>query len=365
VAGALVLFGAGWVAPEAAAVAGTVTPVEVALPAQIRVELDNDTQLFSGNLLPGSDQYYTNGWRAMYLGSGKSLPSAAWSFGNANLFSLGFSAGQNMYTPAVINTPLIQPYDQPFGAWLYVGAIGQLWWHRRLDEHPTSLTVELDGGVVGPWAFGYQFQAGTHWLFRGGDSDGTPPDPKGWSYQIGHAHNFLGANTKTVLQQEIFYTWLADMTVNGTVELGNVFVRTGAGATFRFGYRDHATLRAEQLQIPSFDSLRARDQPPPQAPPPQNFEAYLFGTIQPSYVGWNLFIQGSSDSHGLPVEPFMLDTEIGFVLRAYHFMATWTYVSQSQQARTMPEQSSSGAQPRPFLFAHQFVRIQLAWVFSK
>jgi hypothetical protein len=69
----------------------------------------------------------------------------------------GFEFGQSIYTPQNIRRPLFPPYDRPYGAWLYGGALLQA---RELGH--VLHTFSADAGVVGPQAYGKEIQTWWH-----------------------------------------------------------------------------------------------------------------------------------------------------------------------------------------------------------
>lgn len=346
------------------------------VPGGIRLLVDDDTSKFFLGLANGTDHYYTEGARLLWFSTSSPLsfslaePRRWWP----TQVGWGLTLGQSMYTPANIDDPLLQPYDRPYGAWLYGGLLARLWWLKPDDPdyHPSSLVFDLDVGVIGPWALGYQFQTGAHYAIRWGDRDGDPSDPKGWGYQIGNQHNFVGANLRTVWQRELArcrpLSWLGtELHVEGVAEVGNVFVRAGAGLFARVGYLDQGIPTMTTIHgDPSWLQDRQNPRPVDQTMPArrQAWELFLIAKAEPILVGWNLFVQGSADSHGLAAAPVVIETALGPVLRIRSFLFSWTLVTRSRETRDeLP--AVTGATERSWLFAHKFARIQIAWEFDR
>jgi hypothetical protein len=141
--------------------------------SEIQIFIENDA-------LGGTDRYYTNGIK---IGGGIPAnkvsnlftrpPNAlldAITDGASNNF--GLFIGQNLYTPRDITIAAPQPFDRPWAAWAYLGAVAQSVKEGRLH------TVEVDLGFVGPPALGRQAQ--TFWHQYVVDA----PEPKGWGNQI-------------------------------------------------------------------------------------------------------------------------------------------------------------------------------------
>ncbi len=176
---ALVL--AGLMLAAAAARADGAAPQTVDLSgSEIQIFIENDS-------FGGTDQYYTNGIK---IGGGIPADKVSRFFtrppnalldtitdGASNHFGLFF--GQNLYTPRDITIAAPQPFDRPWAAWLYVGAVAQSVKEERLH------TVEVDLGVVGPPALGEQVQTFWH------DHIVNAPEPKGWDNQIRGEPGFL------------------------------------------------------------------------------------------------------------------------------------------------------------------------------
>ena len=159
-----------------APVRATETPTEPPLDlrgSEIQMFIENDSFV-------SSDQYYTNGIK---IGGGIPAdkisnlftrpPNAlldAITDGASNHF--GLFIGQNLYTPRDITIAAPQPYDRPWAAWAYIGAVAQSVKEDRLH------TVEVDVGFVGAPALGKQVHTFWH------DYIVHAPEPQGWSHQI-------------------------------------------------------------------------------------------------------------------------------------------------------------------------------------
>jgi lipid A 3-O-deacylase len=333
--------------------------IAATVPGETRFELDDDSPSLSFGLLPGSDHYYTEGARLQWMSPGERVHENWLPLVKPTNAAWGVALGQTMYTPNSIDVPLLQPYDRPYGAWLFGGLIGRFFWleAKNPSDLPAILTVGLDVGVIGPWALGYYFQTGAHWVLRGFAPDGDPPDPKGWGYQIGRSQNLVGANLHALWQRWILRGCAWDVQVEAKGELGNVFVRGGGGLVARFGWLDSG-VPAILEEIPH---LTNDSQPAPGEPPRRDWELYVTLKAEPQLVGWNLFVEGTADSHGLSAAPVIVDFEGGLAFRFKRFLIGWTYSSRSRETRdALPIET--GAATRPRLFAHQFVRIQIAWL---
>ena len=113
---------------------------------------------FENDFLGGdTDQWYTDGWRFTY------------GVDNVGAFFIS----QNMYTPADISEPIIEPVegDRRYVGWLNLGY--SCWWN---ELGPGKLYTEASIGLTGPSALGEDIQRGIHDIFG-------HQDPKGWDTQ--------------------------------------------------------------------------------------------------------------------------------------------------------------------------------------
>src|SRR5258708_24959134 len=116
----------------------------------------------------GTDQYYTNGFKISALSGAlnnftdHSVPHPI-RFIAQTLepvsekgadYKLGVSLGQNLYTPVNIHTPVPQPNDRPYAAWLYAGTVFQNYLPAQRRDGSTGVprldVYEFNVGTVGP-----------------------------------------------------------------------------------------------------------------------------------------------------------------------------------------------------------------------
>jgi len=201
-------------------------------------QLEND--LFSG-----TDQHYTNGTRISWLSPGGEtferlelarnfLESIALDDNDNNkdkAVRLGFSFGQDMYTPQDRYTTTLITDDRPYAAWLY-GAVS-LHTISNPDSWNKSLeSVELALGVVGPAALGEETQDFVH-EFQFIDTF------EGWDNQI---HNEPGI--ALLYERKWRLGEPTDLGVLGEFDaiphvglsLGNISTQAGVGGAIRWGW---------------------------------------------------------------------------------------------------------------------------------
>lgn len=140
-------------------------------------QLHWDNDVWGGG---GSDRWYTNGvrlswsWNAQAttaLGRGLDLAGKWWLW-EGSTPTLTYAVGQSMYTPANITVAGAQPYDRPWGAFLFVGATAHAYKDRGFRA------TELKLGTTGKSALGEQAQAGVHKYLTGSAR------PAGWDQQV-------------------------------------------------------------------------------------------------------------------------------------------------------------------------------------
>ena len=122
------------------------------------------------DLFVNTDRHYTQGIRFAYLhedghmplgfaGLNQWLPN--WGF-DVKSGRSGYSVGQNIYTPADLDSTALVPADRPYAGWLYLGAILQRNGVTRQRAVPVQESWELELGVIGPTSLARQAQTWVH-----------------------------------------------------------------------------------------------------------------------------------------------------------------------------------------------------------
>ncbi|HTQ29847.1 MAG TPA: lipid A deacylase LpxR family protein [Opitutaceae bacterium] len=258
----------------------------------------------------GTDRHYTNGFKLTYA-DGIEHPQLD-AFGRAldrlgnhlavldpdrdaappAQLKLAYSLGQNIYTPTEIHTPVPDPHDRPYAAWLY-GAIA----FQR--QEPAQLQViELDFGMVGPAALGRQIQNGWHDIIHVAHA-------QGWSHQL---HNEPGLE----LVYDWRYRWLArtdpdsgfgfDLIRRWGVSLGNVQTYFNAGPLVRAGWRLPDDFCPDLIRAAGGSSERTH-----------GVSVFLFGSANGRAVARDIFLDGNTfvDSPSVRKRPLVADLSAG------------------------------------------------------
>ncbi len=294
-----------WAAPM------PVTP-EVAEPLRLgsfSVYTEND------KYFAGTDQAYTNGLKLSYLSANlasftdPSVPAPIRGISRAlghlvpekHPYKLGFSFGQNIYTPVDTTTTAYQPADRPYAGWLYGSVAFHVLYPERLTGRTPRLDVfELQGGVVGPSALGEDFQNGFHDLIKVAHAEG-------WAHQI---HDEPGANL--IYERRYRYSTHPvenrlglgiDLIPHLGLSLGNIFTYTNAGAELRAGWNLPADFGSNLIR-PSGDS---------NSPTRPRFHVFLFSAFDARAVARDITLDGNTfeASPSIDKKPFVADLYAG------------------------------------------------------
>ncbi len=264
----------------------------------------------------GHDGHYTNGTAVAWLGRplwadkvGENLPFAdlAGNRATATQTGAGLIAGQLIMTPRDITSVAPIVNDMPFAGYAYVG----VFWQREsaFAASPGVRTLEhvqLDLGVVGPSAKGYQVQKYVHDHFVGRKNPG-------WRNQIQDEFAAqLYLRRKWCLNQDVLggahhrdYLW--QVIPESTLALGTVYDHLEVGVETRFG-----------VNLPhDFGSPRLTDPGTPEALP-QGSSFYVYARGAGRVVAHNLFVDGSlfhnaptSAGSAIQGSPWRLDGTLG------------------------------------------------------
>lgn len=282
----------------------------------VRVTWEND-------IFGGTDQGYTNGFRADYVTPRNELPELAriarrnlgWVSEKADWYGT-FSLGQNMYTPEDLTRRFPDPEDRPYAGFLYasVGMVADN--GKRLD------TVALDFGVVGRMAQADDVQRAVHDLI-GAD------DPLGWRFQLRNEPGVRLVFERKYRYAVDFDLEFADLQAGFAphygIALGNVDTSAAGGFTMRIGDRlddNYGPPRVRPAVAgPGFYEYK------------DGIGWYIFGGMEGRLVGRNIFIEGNTFRNSPNVEPHRVvaDANIGFALQLGNVELPYTHVFRSPE----------------------------------
>jgi hypothetical protein len=273
------------------------------------------------DLFANTDRNYTNGFRFSYttseavtpdwlLNGVRSLPL----FPDAAPVRSSFSFGQSIFTPKDTSEHNPDPHDRPYAAWLYGGAAFLADSGDRLDR------VELQAGVVGPYALGEQVQNTVHHIINDDRA-------RGWSHQL---HNEPGV----LLSYE--RTWRSayvaaplgigfDLSPYVGATVGNVLTQASVGATMRLGFDlpvDYGPPRIRP-SIPGSDFFI----------PTSGFGWYVFASVEGRAVARNIFLDGNTfeDSPHVNKNPLVADLQLGVAMTISGARIAYTHVFRTQE----------------------------------
>lgn len=310
----VLLFTAGLVlaGPASAAIDG---PTAGAQTGTLTLILDND-------LFYNLDRHYSNGAEAVWTTARDQVPDwtrrwAHWVpfFAQDGHVRAVFTLGQNLYTPADIQTPNPPLTDRPYAGWLHgsVGLINET--NRRMDQ------VQLTLGVVGPGSLAEPTQKIVHRLTGA-------PRPQGWDTQL---HNEPGL--VITYQRSWRYDLLAndgfgvDITPHVGGEVGNVSTYAETGFILRAGWHLPADFGPPRIQ----PSLPGGGFFEPDARHPIGFYAFL--GFAGRAVARNIFLDGNTfrDSRSVDRKVWVADIQTGLALNIYAARFSFTHVFRTRE----------------------------------
>lgn len=305
------------------------------------IQLENDFFARATN----TDRHYTNGLRLAVdmplsddcVGLGKPAQGvASWLAPGSTIRTterIGYSFGQSMFTPDDTDTSELVPDDRPYAGWLYVGMSYQAI-HDQWDGSAIQDTLQLEIGVVGPWALGEEAQNSYHRLIN-------VDEVEGWDNQL---HNEPGINLSLgrkwrSAQAETFpgTDLFVDVIPFVHATVGNVLTYAGSGATLRLGQGLSADFGPPRIGpgTPGSEAFA----------PDGGFAWYLFAGGELQLVARNIFLDGNSfrDSHRVDSEPAVGDFQAGLALLYDSWRVSYTHVVRTPEFEEQDEWDQFGA----------------------
>ncbi|MEM1331023.1 MAG: lipid A deacylase LpxR family protein [Planctomycetota bacterium] len=199
----------------------------------------------------------------------------------------GIAIGQEMYTPAVINSPVPNPDDRPFAGYLYGGGVLQRSDDRMLDE------LRFDIGIVGEGSGAEDTQKFVHRAFVG------QVNPEGWDDQLANEPTFqlsaarrwrVGLFEPEPSTGSDLGGFGVDLVPEIGFRAGTVRVDANAGLTLRagVGLQDH--FGPDRFQSPIEIGARAE----------RDWSWYVFGRVGGEAIAHDLFLDGNVFVDGGP-----------------------------------------------------------------
>ncbi len=278
------------------------------------LQLENDVGVSDRHYTHGTRLYWTSRRAAQGPGFVRKPLEFLWLPGDFQTARVSLIGGQNIFTPEDKEATEVVPDDRPYAGWLYVGgAVHQESLRGDSGGHFDELTtLELDVGVVGPWALGEETQRSIH-------DFGPTKDPAGWANQLDNEPAVvLWAERKWRSPVQRLGALELDVVPRLTGALGNVYTLAGLSTTLRLGQNLDIDYGAPLIRPgPTGSEAVARD---------QEIAWYLYGAIEGRAIARNIFLDGNtfSSSHSVDKKPFVADLAGGatFVWRGIRLTAS-------------------------------------------
>lgn len=282
----------------------------------VSVTLEND--LFGR----GTDQNYTNGFRIGWFEPGRKPPGITEQLEDVLPFldvnettSVAFSLGQNLYTPDDIESPVQDPDDRPWAAFLY-GSMGMATVSESyLDEYEITL------GVVGPAALGEPAQRTIHGII-------DAPKPRGWDNQLKNEPGLMLSWQRrwpTFFDEGISGTYLA-LTPHFGFTAGNIYTYANTGATLKLSSESGRWADKPVMVRPSIPGTGF-------FPKAKDLYWEVFLAVEGRAMVRNIFLDGNTfrDSHSIDKKPLVGDASAGVTLTWGRLRVGYTMVFRTKE----------------------------------
>ncbi len=238
-----------------------------------------------------------SGWLAPLGRLGRHIPTLT---GHGLRYRFSLSLGQVIQTPDDLARSDLITDDVPYAGLLALQAA----WYGYDDTEFRGFALTL--GVVGPASLAEEVQKGVHELVGSAA-------PKGWDNQLSNEP----VVNLTYLRKRKLWAWRnegwgADVTADGHLSLGNLFIALVGGLEMRLGYNLPGGF--VPVADPLGESMYHRAMLEPRWPGRPS--AYLSAVLRGNVVGRDLFLDGNTftDSHRVSKEAF-----VGQLIVGVHF----------------------------------------------
>jgi len=296
------------------------------------------TVYFENDLFFDQDRYYTNGAKISWISSDFSEAFArasevpGWArplvrrlpFVNKREVekNIVFSLGQNLFTPQDISVAEAQPGDRPYAAWLYLG----MGLHAKTERWQN--VMELNVGVVGPWALGEETQNSVH------RSRGIPT-AQGWDHQIRNevVVNVIFERRRRVELYGERGGFAVDAIGHLGGSLGTLYTYLNTGGTVRVGWNLPHDFGASVIRLAGDTNAPVREERAWRTDHPFGF--HLFFGFDGRLVARDLTLDGNTfrDSARIEREWWVGDASGGFALSWGRWKASYAATFRSRTFR--------------------------------
>ena len=298
---------------------------------------DTYTVQWENDRIANTDRHYTNGFRLSWVSEAvdsdpewaKDILETIYPFANLRKGRVGAAFGQSIYTPEDTSATALVVNDRPYAGWLY----GGISVHAQTALPNSQLTrdrldtVELDIGVVGPYALGRQVQNGVHELTGVAKSDG-------WSHQLDNEPGIMLIGERRWRTKTVHPMGLElDVIPNIGGSIGNVMTFASAGTMIRLG-QDLDVDYGPPLIRPALSGLPAVEDV-------SDFAWYVFAGAQGRAVVRDIFLDGNtfSNIHSVDKKTFVGDFQIGaaIVYRGARLAITQVFRTREFEQQRQPD----------------------------
>lgn len=289
---------------------------------------------FENDLFGDTDKYYTNAVQLTWLSGDlnkykddvrlpawtkpviKWIPFAGRDGSHHNV---GLLFGQQIYTPADIQTTLLQDDDRPYAGFLYFGI-------ALHSKTPTVLdTMELIFGMVGPNAWGEQSQNTVHRMRKISTA-------KGWDNQLENEPGIMISKQRKwrVKSRKFLNRFEYDFISHSGLTLGNVRIAANVGGELRLGYRIPKDFGSDVIRAGAGVSAPMVDGSPHEE---YKFGIHFFAATQGEVVMRDIFLDGNTwkSSPDVDKKLFVADLSVGIALNLNMFKLTYRHLFRSKQ----------------------------------
>lgn len=246
--------------------------------------------------------------------------------------NITFSLGQNIYTPADIESEDVVEGDRPYAGITYLS----LGFHSRLSRRMDTIEVSL--GLVGPSSYAEQCQKAVHKLF-------DDIEPKGWDNQLDNEPviGIVYEHKKRVIQSGLGTGFGYDCVLNTGGGLGNAMTYYNLGLSFRFGWNlpnDFGNLPIRNVS--SFNAPADKNDPRYSS---KNLGIQFFTAVEGRAVLRNIFLDGNTfgDSNStVNKKPLVADYMVGISLSKGPALISFAYVIRTKEFETQLEPQKFG-----------------------
>jgi hypothetical protein len=309
-------------------------------PEPVPVERARQTGVFTiyfeNDYFGGTDQNYTNGTKLSWQSADLSdWGQTGWRRGFLEALpfvnhpgtqkNLGFSLGQNIYTPTDTAAPVPDPEDRPYAGWSYV----ELTFISKTDVRADIVSIQA--GIVGPSSLAEDTQRIVHeWI--------NDDVPAGWDSQLRDEPgvNLVYERRYRLVARTLFDTLGFDLIPHGGFSLGNVQTHANLGATARLGLNLPSDFGVALARGGSIGAAPADDLDPRVN---GRLGLFLFAGVDGRAVARDIFLDGNTwkDSASVDKNPLVADLKAGFGLIAGRWQLTGALVHRTKEFDTQPD----------------------------